>query len=309
MRLRRLAAVAAAGIAGFATTAAMLPGHPADRPQPLPALTARALDARYAADARLITRAARTASRTGDTDLARALDGLRGHHFIDVNPRGSGLAVEVVGNLARARRVAILVPGSDTSLTTFGSRGTASPEGAARALAAEVRRLDPGASLAVIAWLGYATPSTFSPGVLTSGDAGQGAAALRPLVDDLARHGRQVALLCHSYGSVVCGRAAPHLPVTDIAAFGSPGMDAASVRALHSTARVWAGRGSGDWIGDVPHTQLLGLGFGRDPVSPAFGARLFDCGSGGHSGYFQPGSVALRNLALIALGRPAGVSR
>jgi hypothetical protein len=59
----------------------------------------------------------------------------------------------------------------------------------------------------------------------------------------------------------------------------------------------------------VPHTQLLGLGFGRDPVSPAFGARLFDCGSGGHSGYFQPGSVALRNLALIALGRPAGVSR
>jgi hypothetical protein len=309
MRLRRLAAVAAAGIAGFATTAAMLPGHPADRPQPLPALTARALDARYAADARLITRAARTASRTGDTDLARALDGLRGHHFIDVNPRGSGLAVEVVGNLARARRVAILVPGSDTSLTTFGSRGTASPEGAARALAAEVRRLDPGASLAVIAWLGYATPSTFSPGVLTSGDAGQGAAALRPLVDDLARHGRQVALLCHSYGSVVCGRAAPHLPVTDIAAFGSPGMDAASVRALHSTARVWAGRGSGDWIGDVPHTQLLGLGFGRDPVSPAFGARLFDCGSGGHSGYFQPGSVALRNLALIALGRPAGVTR
>jgi Alpha/beta hydrolase len=309
MRLRRLAAVAAAGIAGFATTAAMLPGHPVDRPQPLPALTAQALDARYAADARLITRAAGTASRTGDTGLARALDGLRGHHFIDVNPRGSGLAVEVVGNLARASRVAILVPGSDTSLTTFGSRGTASPEGAARALAAEVRRLDPGASLAVIAWLGYATPSTFSPGVLTSGDAGQGAAALRPLVDDLARHGRQVALLCHSYGSVVCGRAAPHLPVTDIAAFGSPGMDASSVRALHSTARVWAGRGTGDWIGDVPHTQLLGLGFGRDPVSPAFGARLFDCGSGGHSGYFQPGSAALRNLALIALGRPAGVTR
>ena len=309
MRLRRLAAVAAAGIAGFATTAAVLPGHPVDRPQPLPALTARALDARYAADARLITRAAGTARRTGDTDLARALDGLRGHHFIDVNPRGSGLAVEVVGNLARARRVAILVPGSDTSLTTFGSRGTASPEGAARALAAEVRRLDPGASLAVIAWLGYATPSTFSPGVLTSGDAGQGAAALRPLVDDLARHGRQVALLCHSYGSVVCGRAAPHLPVTDIAAFGSPGMDASSVRALHSTARVWAGRGTGDWVGDVPHTQLLGLGFGQDPMSPAFGARLFDCGSGGHSGYFQPGSVALRNLALIALGRPAGVTR
>jgi Alpha/beta hydrolase len=309
MRLRRLAAVAAAGIAGFATTAAMLPGHPVVRPQPLPALTARALDARYATDARLITRAARTASRTGDSSLARALDGMRGQHLVDFDPRGSGLAVEVIGNLARARRVAILVPGSDTSLATFDSRGTASPQGGARALAAEVRRLDPGASLAIIAWLGYTAPATLSPGVLTSGDAGQGAAALRPLVDDLARHGRQVALLCHSYGSVVCGLAAPHLPVTDIAAFGSPGMDVSSARALHTSARVWAGRGTGDWIGYVPHIRLLGLGFGRDPISPAFGARRFDCGSGGHSGYFQPGSIALRNLALIALGRPAGVTR
>jgi len=257
----------------------------------------------------MIARAARTAEREGDSDLAHALGKMRGQHFIDFNPRGSGLAVEVVGDLARARRVVILVPGSDTSLTTFDSRGTASPGGAARALAAEVRRLRPAAGLAIIAWLGYATPGTLSAGVLTSGDAGQGAAALRPLVDDLARHGRQVALLCHSYGSVVCGLAALHLPVTDIAAFGSPGMDTSSTRALHSTARVWAGRGAGDWIGDVPHVQLLGLGFGQDPMAPAFGARLFDCGSGGHSGYFRPGSIALRNLAYIALGDPAGVTR
>ena len=136
----------------------------------------------------------------------------------------------------------ILVPGSDTTLTTFDSRGTASPGGAARSLAAQVRKLDPGARLAIIAWLGYADPATLSPAVLTSGDAGQGADALRPFVDDLVRHGRQVAMICHSYGSVVCGLAAPHLPVTDIAVVGSPGMDASSVRALHTTARVWAGR-------------------------------------------------------------------
>ncbi len=309
MRLRRLTAVATAGIAVFATTAAVLPGRPAGRPQPPPALTAQALAARYAADSRRIAQAASAAGRTGEKDLARALEAMRSQHFLDFNPRGPGLAVEVVGNLARARRVAILVPGSDTSLATFDSRGTASPGGGALALAAEARRLNPGAHLAVIAWLGYATPGTFSPGVLTSGGAGQGAAALRPLVDDLARHGRQVALLCHSYGSVVCGLAAPHLPVTDIAAFGSPGMDASSVRALHSTARVWAGRGGGDWIGYVPHVQLLGLGFGQDPTAPAFGARLFDCGGGGHSGYFRPGSIALRNLAYIALGDPAGVTR
>jgi predicted alpha/beta hydrolase len=145
--------------------------------------------------------------------------------------------------------------------------------------------------------------------VLTSGDAGQGASALRPLVTALARHGQRVALLCHSYGSVVCGLAAPHLPVADIAVFGSPGMDAASARALHTAARVWAGRGSGDWIRSVPHVHLLGLGFGSDPVSPGFGARPFGCGSAGHSGYFRPGGLALRNLAYIALGEPGKVTR
>jgi hypothetical protein len=310
MRFRRtiaIAALAAAAVTG--TTAATLPSAQVGRSQPLPTLTAQALATRYATDSHMISRASLAASRTGDQGLARSLDALRGGHFIGFNPAGQGLAVEVFGNLAQARRVVILVPGSDTTLATFDSRGTASPGGAARSLAAQVRKLDPGARLAIIAWLGYADPATLSPGVLTSGDAGQGADALRPFVDDLVRHGRQVALICHSYGSVVCGLAARHLPVTDIAVVGSPGMDASSVRALHTTARVWAGRGASDWVRDVPHVHFLGLGFGQDPMAPAFGARLFAAGPGGHSGYFVPGSIVLRNLAYIALGDPAGVVR
>src|SRR5207248_6597083 len=106
--------------------------------------------------------------------------------------------------------------------------------------------------------------------------------------DDLAAHGHQVALLCHSYGAVVCGLAAPRLPVTDIAVFGSPGMDASSAGALHTAARVWAGRGAADWIRYVPHVRLLGLGFGPDPTAPAFGARIFGCGRAGPRGYRQP---------------------
>ncbi len=309
MRLRRTIVIAAIAAAVAATTAAVFPGAPADRLQPMPALTAPALAARYLADAHQIARAATAAGRAGNTGLARALDAMRGGHYLDFNPAGQGLAVEVFGNLATATRVAILVPGSDTSLATFDSRGTASPEGGAAALAAQARKLDPGARLAVIAWLGYKTPSTLSPAVMTSGDAGQGADALRPFVDDLARHGHQVALICHSYGSVVCGLAAPHLPVADIAVAGSPGMDATSVHALHTTARVWAGRGAGDWIQQVPHVHFLGLGFGQDPMARAFGARIFSCSGGGHSGYFRPGSIALRNLAYIALGDPAGVTR
>ncbi len=309
MRLRRMIVTAAVVTAVLATTAAVLPGSPADRPQPLPALTAPALAARYAADSRMVVQAAHAASQAGSAGLARSLDAMRGRQFLDFNPRGRGLAVEVIGNLAQAGRVAILVPGSDTTLATFDSRGTASPGGGALALAAQARRLEPGAHLAVIAWLGYSTPDTASPAVMTSGDAGQGASALRLLVDDLARNGHRVALLCHSYGSVVCGLAAHQLPVADIAVFGSPGMDAASVRALHTTARVWAGRGGSDWIRYVPHIRLLGLGFGQDPTAPAFGARLFGCGPGGHSGYFRPGSIALRNLAYIAVGEPGRVTR
>jgi hypothetical protein len=309
MRLHRIIATAAVAAAVAGTSAAAFPGALVGRSQPFPALTAQALAARYATDSRMITQAERAASRAGNEGLARSLDAMRGEHFIDFNPVGQGLAVEVVGNLAQARRVVILVPGSDTSLATFDSRGTASPGGAARSLAAEVHRLHPGASLAIVAWLGYADPATLSPSIMTSGDAGQGAAALRTFVDYLARQGRQVALICHSYGSVVCGLAAPHLPVTDIAVVGSPGMDAASVQALHTTARVWAGRGTSDWVRYVPHAHFLGLGFGPDPMASAFGARVFAAGRGGHSGYFVPGSIALRNLAYIALGDPAGVTR
>jgi hypothetical protein len=308
MKLRRAAALAvAAAAAGLTLTAAVNPQPPPEPPVSLPALTPAALAVRYAASS-AATRAASAAARSGNPALAGTLAALSHQHLLGFDPNGPGEAVEVLGNLATARRVVILVPGSDTSLATFASRGSASPQGGARALAAQARRLDPGAGLAVIAWLGYRTPSLLSPAVLTSGNAGQGAQALRPLVISLAGHGDQVALLCHSYGSVVCGLAAPQLPVTDIAVFGSPGMDAASVRSLHTTARVWAGRDAGDWIRDVPHIRLLGIGFGADPTAPSFGARRFGCDDDGHSGYLQPGSVSLRNLAYIALGEPAKVT-
>jgi hypothetical protein len=309
MKLRYLAAAPLVAAALFGTTAAAWPASTAPEPPPPPALTASALSARYAADAQAITRTGRAATRDGNRPLAAALTRLRPQQVLFFNPNGQGVAAMVIGNLATAHRVAILVPGSDTTLTTFFSRGTDSPGGGAQALAAEARTLDPGEHLAIIAWLGYPTPALLSPSVMTSGDAGQGAQALRPLVTALAGHGDRVTLLCHSYGSVVCGLAAPHLPVTDIAVFGSPGMDASTVTSLRTPARVWAGRESGDSIRYVPHIRLLGLGFGADPMSDGFGARVFATGDSGHSGYLDPGSTSLRNLTDIALGRTAAVTR
>ncbi len=307
---RRIVAIAAATAgAVLALTAAVLPSSPPVPPVTLPALTSQALAARYAASSGAITRAAAAATRAGHQDLAHDLAAMRHGQFLAFSAARQGEAVQVLGNLATARRVVIMVPGSDTSLATWASRGAASPYGGARALASETARLDPHAHLAIIAWLGYRTPSLLSPAVLTSGNAGQGAQALRPLVTQLARDGDQVALLCHSYGSVVCGLAAPHLPVTDIAVYGSPGMDVSSVRSLDTTARVWAGQETSDWIGDVPHIRLLGLGFGADPMWPSFGARHFACGHDGHSSCLSPGGAALRNLAYIALGEAGQVTR
>ena len=164
----------------------------------------------------------------------------------------------------------------------------------------------PGARLAVVAWLGYDAPATVSLDVLTAGRADQGARALRPLVSWLGTRGAQVALLCHSYGTVVCGRAAEKRDlagdVTDLAVFGSPGLTVSSASGLHTGARLWAGRASGDWMRFVPDVRVLGVGFGADPAAPGFGARRFATGGGGHSDYLSPGGVSLRNLALIALG-------
>jgi hypothetical protein len=312
MNLRALAVAPLVAAAMLGTTAAAWPSTTAAKPQAPPALTATALSARYAATRTAVIKAEATATRDGDRQRAQALAGLRSRQVLFFNPNGAGVAAMVIGDLATAHRVAIVVPGSDTDLTTFFSRGPESPGGAAEALSAEANQLEPqspGEKLAIIAWLGYPTPAMLSPSVMTSGDAGQGAQALKPLVTALARHGAQIALLCHSYGSVVCGLAAPDLPVTDIAAFGSPGMDANSVADLHTHARVWAGREAGDSIKYVPHLHLFGLGFGADPMSPGFGARIFATGGGGHSGYLAPGSASLRNLTYIALGDPAAVTR
>ncbi|MGP4012160.1 hypothetical protein ACTWQO_37555, partial [Streptomyces sp. 4N124] len=71
-------------------------------------------------------------------------------------------------------------------------------------------------------------------------------------------------------------------------------------------------RGADDWVANVPHvsTDLFGttVGFGTDPVSPAFGARVFAAG-GGHSDYFAPGSASLANLSRIVLGEASEVTR
>ncbi|MFB7502712.1 alpha/beta hydrolase [Streptomyces broussonetiae] len=318
-RIRRwrralLATLLTTAIAAPLSAATAHPRIPAPRPASLPALTAATLHTTYEANRADATEAARMAAAHGDSHRAAADRALAAptRHLLTFDGRGTGRATEVLGDLAHADRIAVLVPGSDTSLDTY-----ARFHRTAAALYADLtHRARRGTRVAVIAWLGYETPATVSTTVTTTARADEAAPRLRAFVRGLraaAEPRAHTALICHSYGTVVCGRAAPGLDADDIVLVGSPGTGAGSAAALHARARIWAARGGGDWIAHVPHVSvhLFGatIGFGTDPVSRAFGARVFDAADAQHSGYFTPGSVSLANLARITLGETSEVTR
>ncbi|MCZ9347877.1 alpha/beta hydrolase family protein [Streptomyces sp. TRM76130] len=304
-RRRGALALLVAGALAVPLAGAARPQVPAPGPAVLAAPSAATLGAIYAANRANAEEAARMADEHGDRGRADVDRALAGRQLLSFDGRGAGLVTEILGDLAHAGRVAVLVPGSDTGLDTYGRF---------RAAALDLHeRLGPRA--AVVAWLGYETPATVGTTVATTDRAEEAAPGLRQLVSDLrdvTGPRTPVSLLCHSYGSVVCAEAADGLDVDDIALLGSPGTGSDTAADLRTRARIWAARGADDWVGNVPHlsVDLLGttVGFGTDPVSPAFGARVFAAGDGGHGDYFAPGSTSLANLTRIVLGETRTVT-
>ncbi|MFG2426785.1 alpha/beta hydrolase [Streptomyces sp. NPDC048590] len=225
----------------------------------------------------------------------------RGRQILAFDPRGRGQVAEVFGDLRTARHVSVVVPGSDIDAGTFDRRSDVfgTPAGMARSLYGET-----GAGSAVIAWAGYTTPVGLGLDAATGGLAEAGAVRLTRLTAGLAADGLPAPVVfCHSYGSVVCGIAARGLGATDLVVLGSPGMRADDVAGLHTRARVWAAKDDTDWIDDVPHVRVAGLGHGPDPADEGFGARRVPAEDAeGHTGYFAPGTDSLRAFAAIAEG-------
>ncbi|MGP3632049.1 alpha/beta hydrolase [Streptomyces sp. 24-1644] len=217
------------------------------------------------------------------------------------DPRGRGQVAEVFGDMRSARRVSVVVPGSDIDAGTFDRTNDVygTPSGMAKSLYAET-----GPGSAVIAWAGYTTPVGVGMDAASGRLAEAGAGRLTRFADGLAADSLPApAVFCHSYGSVVCGLAAPRLRATDLVAVASPGMRAGTVDELHTDARVWAAKDASDWIDDVPNVEVAGLGHGTDPTDPEFGARpVATKDARGHTGYFAPGTDSLRSFAAIAEG-------
>ncbi|MEV4878470.1 alpha/beta hydrolase [Streptomyces cyaneofuscatus] len=307
-------------LASLVTFAVAVPVSGAARPAAVPApaptalgplrdTSAAALEERYGVSRADIRAAGRAASGHGDLKRAASLRAMAapGRQFLTFDGRDGGRSTEVVGELSGARRVAVLVPGAGVGLDAYGRLR--------RGAVALQREL--GEAGAVVVWLGYRSPATVSPAAVTDGRAAEAAPGLRQLVDRLGAvlPGARLTLLCHSYGSVICARAASGTPADAIVLYGSPGTGAEDVSSLRTGARVWAGRGGGDWIARVPHVRVrmpfvATVGFGTDPVAERFGAEVFDAGDGGHSDYLRPGSRSLANLARIVAGaEPLGASR
>lgn len=252
------------------------------------------------------------ASRRGGTRVSPALAAAfrawvaQRRQVLAFDPRGDGRMVEVLGDLAHARNVVVYVPGNAKRLDNFDAGTTAAPKTApgpvARALAARARAVRPSGHTAIIAWLGYDPPENIDLVAARSARARAGARALTRLIRVLPR-GARVSLVCHSYGTVVCGRTAARVRVANVVALASPGMDVRSAASVR--ARVWAGRAADDPIRFTPHVRLAGLGHGPDPMSAPFGAHVIDTtATHGHENYFTPGTRSLEAIGRIVAGTP-----
>ena len=257
----------------------------------------------------------RLAMKTAGAPYARWAG--QGRQFLAFDPRGNGRVVEVFGDLTTADRIAVLVPGvanrADNFSTGLGDVHDRAPAVQARALYDATRAAAPGENVAVIAWLGYDAPQGVGRSAAREELARAGAKSLDGFVRNLVamRPDAEVTMIGHSYGSVVAGLAAGHLPsqVKDLVVIGSPGMGVARVADLGTSAHVWAGQSTADWIDWVPSGQILGAGHGAMPTSPGFGDRVF--GTGGvsdHDHYLAPGTQSLGNIVQIVLGRDALVT-
>jgi hypothetical protein len=223
------------------------------------------------------------------------------------SPSGQGGAAIGLGDVSTADDVAVLVPGVGNSPSA-----PARTIDAAAKLRAAATAADPGASTAVVAWLGYDVPLSWTHdlpmtpvGVLTDSalalddedavDGGQRLAEFNAALRSEMAPSARLTLIGHSYGSVVVSEAATRSTgVDDIVLLAAPGAgahvhDARDYRGL-GPDHVYALSFEHDPI-TLPLTDVItslvvpavarlpGSTFGPDPVSADFGAQVIDAPS------------------------------
>lgn len=255
----------------------------------------------------------RQAARTTFADPKRV--------FLSGSLADDGRVVEVFGDLANATEIALIVPGMANDLSDY--EGTLRPRAAALFTEMQHQAKD-SRRIAVINWLGYDTPDLSPRGLAHgagSGMAKDGAVDLMVFLRQLRRIAPDsaVTVIGHSYGTVVVGAAMrlglddKTLGVRAAVVLGSPGMDANDRNDLGSPEiPLWAAHASRKKVG-------LGIGpkipwpsdlipivpvHGEDPAARGFGAKRFSAdGARNHGDFMRPGTVSIRNIARISVGK------
>ncbi|WP_324616554.1 alpha/beta hydrolase [Streptomyces sp. TN58] len=247
----------------------------------------------------------------------------------DAEANHDGRVILANGNPDTADHTSIFVPGTKTTLGSIEDEAAKSD-----ALWREAHAMVPGQTVSTITWFDYDAPRSAKPG--DSGDvvpeavhdkyAQKAAPTLREFLDG-AEAAHQAArgdsahttLIGHSYGSTVIGDTAKYrseyadtwadpLPVEDVIAVGSPGMQADRAGDLgFQPKHVWAMEGGGDDNFVTGGGRLVGLGDNWTiPTDESFGANKMHSDSPGHGNFWdeQEGkpSISLSNQAAVIAG-------
>ena len=245
--------------------------------------------------------------------------------LLTFDPTGDARAAVVVGDISKADYVSYLVPGMFFTVqgqiydwTTIAQDLYNEQAGWLKTLAKSDASYQ-GKSAATVAWIGYSTPGVLDIASLDRADQGAGflGNAVQGVQSVRKGHEPYVTLVTHSYGSTAAmiELAKGGVAVDALAIVGSPGSAAQTASALDvKNDNVYVGEAAWD---PVVNTAF----YGSDPGSASFGAHTMDVAAGvdpitgkplaaavGHLGYFDSGTQAMRNLALIGLNQGALVS-
>jgi hypothetical protein len=226
---------------------------------------------------------------------------LQHRQFLSVDTDGKGRAVEVHGDLSRARRMAFMVPGMGNSLDRM-------PDLVARSKAVQN---EAGEGTVAVTWLGYDSPSNVlqAAGKERAYDAAPGVRADLVALRLEMPPDTPITGVGHSFGTVVIGQACLYGARFDRVFFtGSPGVDPD----VHSAADLHLGpqmliveRAPGDY---VVYTQW----HGSDPANWPDVVRAATAGGEPvhwHQRYYRPGTESLKNAGRAVRGEIAQISR
>ncbi|MGV8877154.1 MAG: alpha/beta hydrolase [Rhodoglobus sp.] len=240
--------------------------------------------------------------------------------LITLDVSGQGRAAIVLGNLNDADYISFLVPGMFFTIENQMSYWADAADDLYYMQEMWLARLEAESvfirneTVATVAWIGYDTPNLTNVGSMDNAKQGRDTLAGAILGLQASRGADQpyISIVAHSYGSTAALMALSQyrFSIDALAIVGSPGSPARSVSDLNvRNGNVFVGEAAWD---PIPNSSY----FGADPGSASFGARSLGVSgamdaitqhpltaSFGHNEYFQDGTEAMRNFALLCIGR------